>query len=155
LPVLGNPARLRRAVSLTRKQFGYGFANVLTTQEADALYERWAIPAPARPVFQAALANLAPRAQARVDTRNPRRGPLLLVTGTEDHTVPEATTRSTYKQYRRSSALTELRVVEGRGHSLTVDHGWPQVAASVLEWLAARDLAGVTSTTRPETSTYA
>jgi alpha-beta hydrolase superfamily lysophospholipase len=152
-PALGNPARLHRAVSLTCEQFGYGFANALSPQEADALYERWAIPAPARPVFQAALANFAPRSQARVDTRNPRRGPLLLMTGTEDHTVPEATTRSTFKRYRKSSALTELRVVEGRGHSLTVDHGWPQVAGSVLDWLAARDLA--TTTSSQETSTPA
>jgi alpha-beta hydrolase superfamily lysophospholipase len=141
LPALGNPANLRRAISLTREQFRFGFGNALTQQESDELYGRWAIPAPARPVFQAALANVAPRSQASVDTANLRRGPLLLMSGTEDHTVPETTTRSTLKRYRRSSALTELRVIEGRGHSLTVDHGWPDVADEALGWLAAQGLA--------------
>jgi len=141
LPALRNPANLRRAVSLTREQFLFGFGNALTAQESDELYERWAIPAPARPVFQAALANMAPHSQARVDVRTSDRGPLLLISGTQDHTVPEATTRSTLKQYRRSSALSELRVIKGRGHSLTVDQGWPEVADTVLGWLVMQGLA--------------
>jgi pimeloyl-ACP methyl ester carboxylesterase len=141
LPAVGNPANVRRAISLTREQFRYGFGNTLTAQESDALYERWAIPAPARPVFQAALANMVPRSQARVDTRTEQRGPLLLISGTEDHTVPAVTTRSTLKQYRRSAARTELRVIDGRGHSLTVDHGWPEVADAALGWLTAQGLA--------------
>jgi pimeloyl-ACP methyl ester carboxylesterase len=141
LPALGKPGNVRRAISLTPEQFRFGFGNALTQEESDALHERWAIPAPARPVFQAALANLASHSEAKVDTRTARRGPLLLISGTEDHTVPEATTRSTLKQYRRSSALTELRVIEGRGHSLTVDRGWTEVADAALDWLAAQHLA--------------
>ncbi|TFV87169.1 alpha/beta hydrolase [Blastococcus sp. CT_GayMR16] len=140
LPALANPANLHRSVSLTREQFRFGFGNALTPEESDALFDRWVVPAPARPLFQAATANLQPHSQAAVDTANESRGPLLLVSGTADHTVPDVSTRSTLKQYRHSSAVTELRQFEGRGHSLTVDSGWPEVAASILEWLRAKGL---------------
>ena len=140
LPALGNPANLHRAVSLTREQFRFGFGNALPPEESDALYERWTIPSPARPLFQAAAANFVMHSQAAVDTANADRGPLLLVSGTADHTVPDKVTRSTFKQYRDSAAVTELRQFEGRGHSLTIDHGWQDVAEAVLTWLAEHGL---------------
>jgi alpha-beta hydrolase superfamily lysophospholipase len=140
LPGLGNPANLHKAISLTRKEFRFGFGNALTEEESDALYERWAIPSPARPLFQAAVANFVLHSQAEVDTGNDDRGPLLLISGLEDHTVPDVVTRSTMKQYRDSTAITELRQFEGRGHSLTVDSGWREVADAVLEWLAKNGL---------------
>jgi alpha-beta hydrolase superfamily lysophospholipase len=140
-PALGNPANLHKAISLTAKQFRFGFANELSEEESDALYDKWAIPAPARPFFQAAAANFAPHSQAKVDTANATRGPLLLISGTKDHTVPDVSTRSTFKQYRHSVAITELKQFEGRGHSLTIDSGWREVADATLEWLdAATDL---------------
>ena len=137
LPALGNPANLHKAVSLTATQFRYGFGNELSEEESDALYEKWAIPAPARPFFQAAAANFAPHSQAKVDTGNAARGPLLLISGTKDHTVPDVSTRSTFKQYRHSDAITELKQFEGRGHSLTIDSGWREVAEATLTWIEA------------------
>ncbi|MFL6124432.1 alpha/beta hydrolase [Actinophytocola sp.] len=135
LPALGNPANLHKAVSLTRKEFRFGFGNALTEEESDLLHEKWTIPSPARPLFQAAAANFVLHSQAKVDTGNDTRGPLLLVSGTADHTVPDVVTRSTFRQYRDSTAVTELRQFEGRGHSLTVDSGWREVADAVLTWL--------------------
>ena len=140
LPALGNPANLHRAVSLTSAEFRFGFGNALPEQESDALYEAWTIPSPARPLFQAAAANFSMHSQAKVDTANTTRGPLLLISGTADHTVPDVVTRSTLKQYRDSTAVTELTQFEGRGHSLTIDQGWEAVARTVLEWLAAQGL---------------
>ncbi|MHA7985336.1 alpha/beta hydrolase [Rathayibacter sp. CAU 1779] len=139
-PGLGNPANLHRAVSLTAPQFRYGFGNALTEEESDALYERWTIPSPARPLFQAAAANFVMHSAAAVDTKRDPRGPLLLISGTADHTVPDVVTKSTLKQYRDSMAVTELKQFEGRGHSLTIDHGWGEVADAVLEWLSAQGL---------------
>jgi alpha-beta hydrolase superfamily lysophospholipase len=135
LPALGNPVNLHRAVSLTAKEFRFGFGNALTPEESDELYERWTIPSPARPLFQAAAANFSMHSEAKVATDNTSRGPLLLISGLEDHTVPDAVTRSTLKQYRNSTAVTELKQFEGRGHSLTIDSGWRDVASSVLAWL--------------------
>jgi pimeloyl-ACP methyl ester carboxylesterase len=135
LPALGNPANRNKAVSLTSKEFRYGFGNALTQEESDALYEKWTIPSPARPLFQAAAANFSMHSEAAVDTKNSARGPLLLISGLEDHTVPDVVTRSTLKQYRTSTAVTELRQFEGRGHSLTIDSGWSEVATAVLGWL--------------------
>jgi pimeloyl-ACP methyl ester carboxylesterase len=135
LPALGNPANRNRAVSLTAKEFRFGFGNAVSEEESDALYERWTIPSPAKPLFQAAAANFSLHSEAAVDTDNSTRGPLLLVSGLEDHTVPDVVTRSTLKQYRSSTALTELRQFEGRGHSLTIDAGWTEVATAVLGWL--------------------
>ena len=135
LPALGNPANRHKAVSLTAKEFRFGFGNALSEDESDALFERWTIPSPARPLFEAAVANFSLHSPAKVDTQNEERGPLLLISGTEDHTVPDKVTRSTLKQYRDSSAVTELKQFEGRGHSLTIDAGWKDVADAVLDWL--------------------
>jgi pimeloyl-ACP methyl ester carboxylesterase len=137
LPVLGNPANLHKAISLTGKQFRFGFGNELSEEESDDLYEQWSIPAPARPLFQAAVANFVVHSEAKVNTANEHRGPLLLISGKQDHTVPDVTTRSTLKQYRDSTAVTELKQFEGRGHSLTIDSGWREVADATLEWLQA------------------
>jgi len=140
LPALKNPANLHKSISLTRKEFRFGFGNAVTEEESDALYDQWTIPSPARPLFQAAAANFVMHSEAKVDTGNPNRGPLLLISGTADHTVPDVVTRSTLKQYRDSTAVTELRQFEGRGHSLTIDSGWREVAAAVLGWLADQGL---------------
>jgi pimeloyl-ACP methyl ester carboxylesterase len=135
LPALGNPANLHKAVSLTAKEFRFGFGNQLSEAESDSLFAQWAIPGPARVVFQAAAANFALHSEAKVNTGNEQRGPLLLTSGKQDHTVPDVTTRSTLKQYRDSMAVTELKQFEGRGHSLTIDSGWREVADAILEWL--------------------
>jgi pimeloyl-ACP methyl ester carboxylesterase len=140
LPALGNPANLHRSVSLSEKEFRYGFGNALSEDESKELHTRWTIPSPARPLFQAAAANFVLHSQAKVNTGNEDRGPLLLISGTADHTVPDVVTRSTMKQYRDSTAVTELKQFEGRGHSLTIDSGWREVAEAVLEWLKAKEL---------------
>jgi alpha-beta hydrolase superfamily lysophospholipase len=137
LPALGNPANLHRSVALTAKEFRFGFGNALSKAESAELFEKWTIPSPARPLFQAATANFTLHSQAAVDTANSDRGPLLLVSGGRDHTVPDVVTRSTLKQYRDSTAVTDLRQFETRGHSLTIDSGWGEVADAVLEWLRA------------------
>jgi pimeloyl-ACP methyl ester carboxylesterase len=135
LPALRNPANLHKSVALTKEEFKFGFGNALSEDESDQLYGTWAIPSPARPLFQAATANFSLHSQAAVDTANQDRGPLLLISGTEDHTVPDVTTRSTFKQYRHSAAVTELKQFEHRGHSLTIDHGWKEIAEAILQWL--------------------
>ncbi|RZS68281.1 alpha-beta hydrolase superfamily lysophospholipase [Agromyces ramosus] len=139
-PALGNPANLHRAVSLTKPQFRYGFGNAVSEEESDALYDRWTIPSPARPLFQAAAANFQMHSPAAVDTTRHPRGPLLLISGTADHTVPDVVTRSTLKQYRHAMTVNELEQFEGRGHSLTIDSGWSEVADAVLTWLKAQGL---------------
>jgi len=140
LPALANPANLHRAVTLTSKEFRYGFGNAVSEEESDALYEAWTIPSPAKPLFQAAAANFALHSEAKVNTGNIERGPLLLISGTADHTVPDVVTRSTLKQYRDSTAITELKQFEGRGHSLVIDNRWHDVATAVLDWLKENDL---------------
>jgi pimeloyl-ACP methyl ester carboxylesterase len=140
LPALGNPANLHKAISLTQKEFRFGFGNAVSEEESNVLFDAWTIPSPARPLFQAAAANFVMHSQAKVDTGNEERGPLLLISGLKDHTVPDVVTRSTLKQYRDSSAVTELQQFESRGHSLTVDSGWKDVADAVLTWLAGKGL---------------
>jgi pimeloyl-ACP methyl ester carboxylesterase len=140
LPALGNPANLHRSVSLTAKEFRFGFGNALPEAESDELYEKWTIPSPARPIFQAAAANFVMHSEAKVNTANSTRGPLLLISGAEDHTAPAVVTQSTLKQYRDSTAVTELKAFEARGHSLTIDHGWREVADAVLGWLKEQGL---------------
>jgi hypothetical protein len=77
----GQSFNINKAKSLTFGQFTYGFANAVPEQEARELYERWTIPAPCRPLFQAAMATIAPVTQTQVDTENTTRGPLLITAG--------------------------------------------------------------------------
>jgi pimeloyl-ACP methyl ester carboxylesterase len=140
LPVFKNPANKHRAVSLTAEQFRFAFGNAIPAEESDALFEQWAIPAPGRPLFEAAAANFNPHSPAKVNTENSGRGPLLLVMGGKDHTVPEAVTKATLKQYRHSEATTDILEFADRAHSLTIDHGWKDVADAALTWLKAQGL---------------
>ena len=140
LPVFKNPTNSHKAVSFTVEQFRYAFANAVSDEESLQLFERWSIPAPGKPLFEAALANFDPHSPAKVDTANEMRGPLLLITGGRDHTVPEAVTRATLKQYRHSDAVTDFMEFPDRGHSLTIDHGWRDVAEACLSWLKQQSL---------------
>jgi pimeloyl-ACP methyl ester carboxylesterase len=140
LPVFKNPSNKHKAVTLTSEQFRYAFGNALSEEESDALYQRWTIPAPGRPLFEAAAANFNPHASTKVDTRNSSRGPLLLISGGKDHTVPESVVRATAAQYRHSEAVTDLIDFPDRGHSLTIDSGWQAVAATALDWLRRQSL---------------
>lgn len=134
-PVLGNPANYHRAVPLTLEQFRYGFANVVDEDEARELYDTFAVPAPGMPLFQAATANLNPWTEDTVDTTNPARGPLLIIVGEKDHTVPPAIVEAAYKRQQRNSAITEIAEMPDRGHSLTIDHGWQGVADTALAFV--------------------
>ncbi|MFC9351810.1 alpha/beta hydrolase [Arthrobacter sp. NPDC057013] len=137
LPVLGNPANRKRAVSLTAEQFRYSFGNAIRQEESDRLHQQWTIPGPGRPLFQDATANFHRHSPAAVDTHYAVRGPLLLTSGTEDHTVPKVVTQQVLKMYAKNeSSVTEHLEFAGRGHSLTIDGGWPEVAESILEWVA-------------------
>jgi pimeloyl-ACP methyl ester carboxylesterase len=139
-PVLGNPFNFKRAVSLTEPQFRFGFTNAVPEKEAKELYTKYAMPAPARPLFQAATATFNPNSETKVDLANRTRGPLLLISGTEDHTVPPILVKSALKAYRNSSATTDFKEFAGRGHSLTIDSGWRELADYILGWLNGKGL---------------
>jgi alpha-beta hydrolase superfamily lysophospholipase len=135
---LKNPANRSKAVSLTEEEFRFGFGNTVSAEESKQLYDRWAIPSPGKPLFEAAIANFSPHSPARANTSNSTRGPLLLTAGGRDNTVPAAITRSTLKQYRHPSAVTDLHEFPDRGHSLCIDSGSAEVAGVVLDWLGKK-----------------
>jgi len=139
-PVIGNPANRGRAVPLTFEQFRYGFANAVSEEEAEDLYAMFSVPGSGTPVFQAASANLNPWTEAKVDTKNPERGPMLIISGEKDHTVPWAVAKASYRKQLRNDAVTEIAEIPGRGHSLTIDHGWAEVADKSL-WFVQRFVA--------------
>jgi pimeloyl-ACP methyl ester carboxylesterase len=131
-PVLGNPANRNRAVPLTYDQFRYSFANAVDEDEAKQLYSTYAVPASGAPLFQAATANLNPWTEAKVKTRGSDRGPLLIISGAKDHTVPPAIANASFKRQKRNKGVTELAEIPGRGHALTIDSGWQEVAGRAL-----------------------
>ena len=134
-PVLGNPANRGRAVALTFEQFKYGWANALGEDEARDLYQTYHVPASGAPLFQAATANLNPWTEAKVDTKNPERGPLLIIDGAKDNTVPWAIADASYKKQKANKSVTEITEVPNRGHSLTIDSGWREVAEMALAFV--------------------
>lgn len=140
-PVLSNPFNLRRAVSLTEQQFRFGFTNAVSEQEARELYATYAMPAPGRPLFQAATATFNPNSATTVNVANATRGPLLLIAGAEDHTAPTVMVKSALNLYhKKSKAVTEFKEFAGRGHSLVLDSGWRELAEYCLTWLQAKGL---------------
>ncbi len=132
---LKSPANRHRAVPLTFEQFRYGFANAVSEEEAKELFATYVVPGPGEPLFQAAAANLNPWSEAKVDTKNPDRGPLLIISGEKDHTVPWAIANSSYKHQSKNEGVTEIVEMPGRGHSLTIDGGWEEVAGTALAFL--------------------
>jgi non-heme chloroperoxidase len=134
-PVLSNPANRHRAVPLTFEQFRFGFGNAVSEDEAHELYATFAVPASGEPIFQAAAANLNPWTEAKVDTKNPARGPMLIIVGAEDHQAPDAIAEASFKKQQRNEGVTEFAVIEGRGHSITVDSGWREVADTALAFV--------------------
>ena len=134
-PVLGNPANRNRAVPLTYDQFRYAFANAVSEDEAKELYETYAVPASGAPLFQAATANLSPWTEVKVDSRNPARGPLLIISGELDRTVPWAIANASYKRQHRNEGVTEIVEMPGRGHALVIDSGWRDVADTALAFV--------------------
>src|SRR6195256_605987 len=134
-PVLGNPANRNHAVPLTYEQFRFAFANAVSEDEAKELYETFAVPASGAPLFQAATANLNPWTEAKVKTKNPDRGPLLIISGEKDNTVPWAIANAAYKKQARNQSETEITEMPGRGHALTIDSGWHEVADKALGFI--------------------
>jgi pimeloyl-ACP methyl ester carboxylesterase len=130
-PVLSNPANRDRAVPLTYEQFRYAFANAVPESEAEQLYEEFSVPGAGKPLFQAAVANLNPWTEDKVEN-NPNRGPLLIVCGEHDHTVPPVIARASFAIEKRNPGVTEIVEIPGRGHALTIDHGWRDVAETAL-----------------------
>jgi non-heme chloroperoxidase len=134
-PVLENPRNRHRAIPLTFDQFRYAFANAVSEDEAQELFETFAVAAPGAPLFQAAAANLNPWTEAKVDTENPARGPMLIVSGEKDHTVPRAISDATYTRQQHNDGVTEFVEIPNRGHALTIDSGWQEVADTALEFI--------------------
>jgi non-heme chloroperoxidase len=134
-PVLGNPANRNRAIPLTFEQFRFGFANAVGEEEARELYKTFAVPASGAPLFQAAAANLNPWTEAKVDTENAQRGPLLIISGEKDNTVPWAIANASFKQQKGNSGTTEIIEIKNRGHALTIDSGWREVAQTALTFV--------------------
>ena len=134
-PVLGNPLNYGRAVRLTFEQFRFAFANMVDETEAHELYETYSVPGSGVPLFQAATANINPWTEAAVNTTNPDRGPLLIISGEHDNTVPWAIAHASYKQQEKNPGVTEIKEIPDRGHSLVIDHGWQEVAETALAFI--------------------
>jgi len=134
-PVLGNPANRNRAVPLTYEQFRYSFANAVSEEEAKELFSTFAVPAAGLPLFQAATANLNPWTEAKVNSKNPARGPLLIINGEKDHTIPLSIAKASYKKQKRNEGVTEFVEMPDRGHALTIDSGWREVADTALAFV--------------------
>jgi non-heme chloroperoxidase len=132
--VLSNPANRHRAVTLTPEQFRFGFGNAVSEEESAALYEQYHVAGAGTPLFQAASANLNPWTEAKVRTKNPERGPVLIIASAADHTAPAAVAKASFKKQQRNAGITEYHEFEDRGHSLVVDHGWKDVADVALSF---------------------
>ena len=134
-PVLADPRNRGKAVTLTLDQFKYGWANALSEEEAAQLFETFHVAAPGLALMQMANANLNPATEAKVDSKNPQRGPLLIIDGEVDHTVPWAIANASFKKQSRNEAVTEIEKIPNRGHSLTIDSGWREVAERALAFV--------------------
>ncbi|MEV0322833.1 alpha/beta hydrolase [Streptomyces sp. NPDC050658] len=134
-PVISNPANRKRALPLTFEQFRYAYANAVSEREAREIYAEFAVPAPCAPPFQVAASNVNPWTEAKVDCRNPRRGPLLIISGEKDHAVPWALANGAFKKQQQNAGVTEITELPGRDHALIIDSRWQEVADTALTFL--------------------
>ena len=135
-PVIRNPLNRGKAITLTFDQFKYGWTNAIDDEdEARRLYETYHVAGPAVALMQMANANLNPWTEAKLDPKNPERGPLLIIDGEKDHTVPWAIANAAYKRQRHNESTTEILKIPNRGHSLTIDNGWREVAQAALDFV--------------------
>ena len=134
-PVLRNPLNRGRAVTLTFDQFKYAWANALDDEEARQLYDTYHVAGPGVALAQMANANVNPFTEAKVDPTNPDRGPLLIIDGEKDHTVPWAIANAAYKRQKHNESITEITKIPNRGHSLTIDSGWREVAQTAVDFV--------------------
>jgi non-heme chloroperoxidase len=134
-PALKNPSNRKRSVMLTYEQFRFAFVNAVDENEAKALYDTYPVPGAGAPLFQAAFANVNPGTEASVDSKNPARGPMKLISGEKDHTVPWTIANASFKRQKRNQGITEIEEIPGRGHSLVIDSGWEQVATTALDFI--------------------
>jgi pimeloyl-ACP methyl ester carboxylesterase len=134
-PVLANPLNRGRAITLSFDQFKYGWANALDDEEARQLYDTYHVAGPGVALAQMANANINPFTEAKVDPKNPERGPLLIIEGEKDHTVPWAIANAAYKRQKQNPSVTEITRIPNRGHSLTIDSGWREVAQTALDFV--------------------
>jgi non-heme chloroperoxidase len=143
--VLVNPANYGRAIALTFEQFNFAWGNAVSEEESRELYETYHVAGAGRPLFSAAFANVNPWTEDRVDTSNPDRGPLLLISGEKDNTVPWASVHAAFERQERNPGITQIAPIENRGHSLTIDSGWHEVAEMALAFVQEHAPARVAS----------
>jgi len=134
-PFLINPRTRGKAITLTFDQFRYGWTNALEESEARELYDKYHVAGSGISLVQMGNANLNPWTEAKVDIHNPERGPLLIIDGEKDHTVPWSIANAAYKRQKKNPGVTEIVRVPNRGHSLTIDHGWREVADLALNFV--------------------
>ncbi len=134
LPIVKNPANVRKAVPLTHEQFHESFTNCLTEEESRAVYDRYYIPAAGHVVFEAGLANFAPHAATKVDFGNNNRAPLLFIVGGQDRISPPSLVLDNANHYRKSTAITDVRQYPYRCHYTLGQEGWEEVADYALSW---------------------
>lgn len=144
-PVVGHLSSLKHGVTLSFEDFLYGWANALDEAEARELYDEFHVAAAGNPIFQVVTANLNPFSETKVDTKNPDRGPLLIIGGEVDHTVPVKPTEQAYKIQAKNPGITEIAIIPNRGHSLTIDHGWAEVAQVSIDFLTRVSALSLTS----------
>src|SRR5262245_41603874 len=134
-PFLIDPRTRGRAITLSFDQFKYGWANALDDKEGRELYDTFHVAGSGMSLAQMGNANINPWTEAKVDTQNPDRGPLLIIDGEKDNTVPWAIANAAYERQQRNPSVTEIVKVPNRGHSLTIDHGWREVAEIALKFV--------------------
>jgi len=129
--ILLNPFNRNKTTPITKKQFHYNFANTLSRQESDVLWERYAVPATNRMLFEVATANLNRNAPTKVDFEKPDRAPYLAVTFAKDHVVPPSAARHNTEKYKTGTAA--FTTFPNRPHFPGVE-GWEEVADYALDW---------------------
>lgn len=144
-PALANPVNHGRTYRFPFARWWRVFANSLSETEARAAYQRYAIAAPGRAIFQAALSNFTPGSAAHIDFANPNRAPLLFIAGEKDVIMPASLNRKNFRKYRHSPAVTAYQEFPGRSHFIIGEAGWEEVADYALAWANAQTQPMATS----------
>jgi non-heme chloroperoxidase len=67
--------------------------------------------------------------------QQPQSWTLLIVSADNDHTTPWSFANAAFKKQRRTDGVTEIVKVSDRGHSLTIDGRWREIADTALAFV--------------------
>jgi alpha-beta hydrolase superfamily lysophospholipase len=125
---LGFFTSVKKSFLMSFIQWKYAFTNGMDCDSQKEAYYKFAIPE-SKLIVRDTITKAA-----KVHFENPH-APLLLTSGSDDHTIPASLNYANYKKYKTSNSVTDYAMFKGRNHFVLGQPTWKEDADFILDWL--------------------